>query len=186
MKITCSKGGRDRSTVVEFECTNDFAGADMTDSLSRRLDRFSVDYASVAANDNIYTVTLNCESAQKLHEAKLCIENCSFFKRWVTLSDSSKNSILSSTDTEDLDDDSPYLYLGSKQVLDSDGFYTDYTLYLNTDTGNYICMFGDNDVYGPDEDYADFVTDSRQVAFEWYDHYDGFADEEFEGEEDYD
>ena len=178
MKITCSKGGTDRSTVLEFECTNDFAGEDMTDSLSRRLDRFSVDYASVAVNGSIYTVTLNCKSAQKLHEAELCIENCSFFKRWVTLLDSSKNSILSSADMEDLDDDSPYLFLGSKRVLDSDGFYTDYTLYLNTDTGNYICMFGDNDVYEPDEDYADFVTDSRQVAFEWYDHYNGFEDDE--------
>lgn len=78
---------------------------------------------------------------------------------------------------EDDEDDSPYLYLESKQVLDSDGFYTDYTLYLNTDTGNYICMFGDNDLYEPDEDYADFVTDSEEEAYEWFEDYTGFSDD---------
>lgn len=81
------------------------------------------------------------------------------------------------TSAMELDDDSPYLYLESKQVPDSDGFYTDYTLYLNTDTGNYICMFGDNDLYEPDEDYADFVTDSEKEAYEWFENYSGFEDD---------
>lgn len=78
---------------------------------------------------------------------------------------------------DDNEDDSPYLYLESKQVLDSDGFYTDYTLYLNTDTGNYICMFGDSDLYEPDEDFADFVTDSEKEAYEWFENYTGFSDD---------
>lgn len=82
------------------------------------------------------------------------------------------------TSATELGDDSPYLYLESKQVPDSDGFYTDYTLYLNTDTGNYICMFGDNDLYEPDEDYADFVTDSKERAYEWFENYSGFEDDE--------
>lgn len=81
------------------------------------------------------------------------------------------------TSAMELDDDSPYLYLESKQVPDSDGFYTDYTLYLNTDTGNYICMFGDDALYEPDEDFADFVTDSEKAAYEWFENYNGLEDD---------
>lgn len=67
------------------------------------------------------------------------------------------------------EDDSEWIKLNRKYVLDSDGFYTDYTLYTNGD--EYICMFGDEDVYGPDPDYADFSTDSEEEALEWFDSY---------------
>lgn len=66
-------------------------------------------------------------------------------------------------------DDSQWIKLNRKYVLDSDGFYTDYTLYTNGH--EYICMFGDEDVYGPDPDYADFSTDSEEEAMEWFDSY---------------
>ena len=67
------------------------------------------------------------------------------------------------------EDDSEWIKLNHKYVLDSDGFYTDYTLYTNGH--EYICMFGDEEVYGPDPDYADFSTDSEEEAMEWFDSY---------------
>ena len=75
--------------------------------------------------------------------------------------------------------------LASKSVEDSDGFYTDYTLYTNGST--YICMFGDKEIYEPDESYADYETESEQEAWDWFNSYTGFADEEDEYDaDDYD
>lgn len=66
----------------------------------------------------------------------------------------------------------------TKSVPDSDGFLTDYTLYAKD--GVYICMFGDTDIYEPDEDDADFVTESRIEAFRWFENYEGLVDEDYE------
>ena len=74
--------------------------------------------------------------------------------------------------------------LASKSVEDSDGFYTDYTLY--TDGQTYICMFGDKNLYEPDASYADYETESEQDAWDWFNSYTGFADEEDEEYEYYD
>jgi hypothetical protein len=73
---------------------------------------------------------------------------------------------------------SDWVELASKSVEDSDGFYTDYTLY--TDGSTYICMFGDKEIYEPDENYADYETEIEQEAWDWFNSYTGFADEEDE------
>lgn len=86
--------------------------------------------------------------------------------------------------TEVYSDNSDWTELKSKSVLDSDGFYTDYTLYTNGST--FICMFGDKDIYEPDEAYADYETESEQDAWDWFNSYTGFADEEDEEYEHYD
>lgn len=80
----------------------------------------------------------------------------------------------------DIEDDqySDWRELASKSVEDSDGFNTDYTLYTNGQT--YICMFGDKDLYEPDEAYADYETENEQDAWDWFNSYAGFADEEDE------
>lgn len=80
----------------------------------------------------------------------------------------------------DIEDDqySAWKELASKSVEDSDGFYTDYTLY--TDDQTYICMFGDKNLYEPDASYADYETESEQDAWDWFNSYTGFADEEDE------
>ena len=80
----------------------------------------------------------------------------------------------------DIEDDqySAWKELASKSVEDSDGFYTDYTLY--TDGQTYICMFGDKNLYEPDASYADYETESEQDAWDWFNSYTGFADEEDE------
>lgn len=75
-------------------------------------------------------------------------------------------------------DVSDWRELASKSVEDSDGFNTDYTLYTNGET--YICMFGDKDLYEPDEAYADYETENEQDAWDWFNSYTGFADEEDE------
>ena len=86
----------------------------------------------------------------------------------------------------DIEDDqySAWRELASKSVEDSDGFYTDYTLY--TDGQTYICMFGDKNLYEPDTSYADYETESEQDAWDWFNSYTGFADEEDEEYEYYD
>lgn len=78
--------------------------------------------------------------------------------------------------TEVYSDNSDWTELESKSVLDSDGFYTDYTLYTNGST--FICMFGDKDIYEPDEAYADYETENEEEAYSWFDNYEGFADED--------
>ena len=63
-----------------------------------------------------------------------------------------------------------------KYVKDSDGFLTEYTWY--TDGTKHIFMFGDSDIYTPDEDYADHIAESDSEAEEWFDSYNGFEEEE--------
>ena len=73
--------------------------------------------------------------------------------------------------------DSEWVEVKSKTVQDFDGYDTDYTLYTNGEL--WVCMFGDSDLYEPDPDYADFVTENEDEANEWFDSYKGF--EEIEG-----
>ena len=77
-------------------------------------------------------------------------------------------------------DTDKYKKIISKQVMDSDGFYTDYTMYYNPDEDNYFFMFGDEDVYGPDPDYADWTCETNEDATEWYNNYNGFEDDDLD------
>ena len=74
-------------------------------------------------------------------------------------------------------DTDKYIKIDSKRVMDSDGFYTDYTMYYNPDEDNYFFIFGDEDVYGPDPYNADWTCDTDDEAVEWYDNYNGFEDD---------
>ena len=73
-------------------------------------------------------------------------------------------------------EDNSWKELASKSVEDLDGFITDYTLYTNGST--FICMFGDKDMYEPDEAYADYETENEQDAWDWFNSYNGFADDD--------
>lgn len=88
-------------------------------------------------------------------------------------------------DYDEIDaDNRDWQQLDTKQVQDSDGFYTDYTLYEYQgdpeDVGGdiYICMFGDRDLYSPDVDYADYATDNLREAEDWFSTYNGIYDED--------
>lgn len=77
-------------------------------------------------------------------------------------------------------DTKKYVKIASKRVKDSDGFYTDYTMYYNPDEDNYFFIFGDEDVYGPDPDYADWTCETNEEATEWYNNYNGFEDDDLD------
>jgi hypothetical protein len=66
----------------------------------------------------------------------------------------------------------------TKQVQDSDGFWTDYTLWHNTVTGMWECTFGDKEIYYPENTYADAEFETEDEAREWFECYTGFADDE--------
>lgn len=75
-------------------------------------------------------------------------------------------------------DSEEWTMLSRKSVPDSDGFLTDYALYVNADHSLYICMFGDTDLYEPDVNYADFETESESEAWEWFEDYSGLDGED--------
>lgn len=64
----------------------------------------------------------------------------------------------------------------SKLVADSNGFMTDYTMYRNINTGEYVFVFGDKDIYRPEDGYFDWECETEQEATEWFDNYNGFDD----------
>lgn len=93
----------------------------------------------------------------------------------------STEGVLGYTYDDDTEEDTGWRELQSKMVPDSDGFMTDYTLYESTSPENscqYICMFGDRDVYKPDEGYADMTFDDLGEAEDWFYSYEGLLDDE--------
>lgn len=62
--------------------------------------------------------------------------------------------------------------LDRKQVRDTDGFLTDYSLYYNTEDGRYVTVFGDADYYGPEDGDFDAEFDSEDEALDWFESYD--------------
>ena len=80
-----------------------------------------------------------------------------------------------------VDDGFDWEYVDSKEVKDSDGFMTEYTWYkrlLPSSEEQHIFIFGDSDIYGPDDSYADAEFDSYDLAKEWFDNYYGFDHDE--------
>ena len=73
---------------------------------------------------------------------------------------------------------SRYKFIKSKTVEDSDGFNTDYTMYYDTEEDRYVFVFGDRDLYSPEDGYFDWETEDKESAEEWFDNYTGFEDEE--------
>ena len=80
------------------------------------------------------------------------------------------------------DDTSEWIYLEGKQVPDMDGFYTDYTLYMRStdESPQYVCVFGDRELYSPDDGDFDYECDDETEAYEWFESYEGFTDEEMD------
>lgn len=67
----------------------------------------------------------------------------------------------------------------TKQVLDSDGFWTEYTWYKDNN-GHHVMIFGDTDLYTPENSSADAEFENEEEAKEWFDNYEGFEDEDEE------
>ena len=62
-------------------------------------------------------------------------------------------------------------YIDKKDVYDSDGFMTEYTWYRRKSDGLNVFVFGDSDIYGPEDEDWDYYTESDRQAKEWFDHY---------------
>ena len=96
------------------------------------------------------------------------------------------DTVESSTDWDDEDeyeDDVEsygFVEIASKQVEDADGFMTDYTMYRDKETGEYVFVFGDKDMYTPEQGDFDWSCDTEQEAWEWYNDYHGFGEAEDE------
>ena len=76
-------------------------------------------------------------------------------------------------------------YYGKKSVKDSDGFWTDYTMWHNLKDDTWACYFGDSDIYTPENSSPDAEFDTKEECQEWFDDYRGFEeDDEWEYEED--
>lgn len=85
---------------------------------------------------------------------------------------------------ESLNEDIPAMYgdgfyrIDIKHVKDSDGFLTDYTWWYDAATDQHIFIFGDSEVYTPEDSSPDWETDSEETAQEWWDNYVGPYDDE--------
>lgn len=81
--------------------------------------------------------------------------------------------------TESFDDDfEQYTYIKSKDVNDADGYLTEYTMYYDEVEDRYVFVFGDSDIYNPNDGYEefDYECDTERAADEWFDNYEGFED----------
>lgn len=85
---------------------------------------------------------------------------------------------------ENLNEDYPntigdrYYRIDIKHVTDSDGFLTDYTWWYDAATDQHIFIFGDSEIYTPEDSSPDWETDSEETAKEWWDNYVGPYEDE--------
>lgn len=74
--------------------------------------------------------------------------------------------------------DSGWREVDSKPVKDWDDFWTDYTWYVDA-TGHHVFIFGDKDIYGPEDTPDHEVDGDYSEAEEWFLSYEGaFGDED--------
>lgn len=80
------------------------------------------------------------------------------------------------------DDDEPgdetWEFVKSKEIRDWDGWLTEYSWYRNSDGLN-VFVYGDSDVYRPEDGEWDWETESDAEAQEWFENYTG-ADEDLD------
>lgn len=127
--------------------------------------------AQVADYNNLYRTDYSAE-----YEDAVDVESAEFVGRLSDLEDRVGSS---------------FTEIASKQVQDSDGFMTDYTMYRDTETGEYVFVFGDKDIYTPEQGDFDWSCDEGEEAWDWFYDYTGFSEEdegndEYEDDEHYD
>lgn len=75
----------------------------------------------------------------------------------------------------DYDETPEWEMVDKKSVLDYDGFWTDYSLWHNLITDEWVCIFGDIDLYNPVTTYSDVEFETEDEAREWFEDYNGFV-----------
>lgn len=91
----------------------------------------------------------------------------------------SKNDSFRKPVNESLSDDR-YEEIKSKTVQDSDGFWTDYTMYFDHNENKYVFVFGDKEMYSPEDGEFDWEEENPQAAEEWFDSYEGVVEDDLE------
>lgn len=81
-------------------------------------------------------------------------------------------------DDDDDDEETGYEFVRSKEVYDSNGFLTEYTWYRRKSDGLNVFVFGDRDLYRPEDGGWDYETEGEENAWDWYSNYNGFSDED--------
>lgn len=99
----------------------------------------------------------------------------------VTKYDNPSKSYLKESFEEDEDDhEGRYHFIARKSVYDADGFTTDYTMYYDSGEDKYVMVFGDGDIYSPEDEEFDAEFEDEDTAREWFDSYEGFTEEDMD------
>ena len=61
-----------------------------------------------------------------------------------------------------------YTVVDHKMVEDYNGFTTDYTWYYDEVEEKHLFIFGDRELYNPEEDTPDFECDRWKEAYDWF------------------
>ena len=72
-----------------------------------------------------------------------------------------------------------FIEIASKSVTDADGFYTDYTMYQDTETEGFVFIFGDKDYYLPEDTDFDWECETEEEAWAWFSDYTGIEEEDW-------
>lgn len=76
-----------------------------------------------------------------------------------------------------------YVRIASKDIFDEDGFLTEYTWYAvveGEDVVNYVFVYGDSEIYYPEDGWYDHECENYNVARNWFDKYKSAYEEEME------
>lgn len=175
-RICCSFTGEPDPTGISERSLRDAQKAKTWQEVYKLFDKIVDKYMPDAEKIekevyNLYSKNKGLKQYQEAYdhwmdEADLSIEN------------NEEDEIESSVDIDEETEDPKWICLDIKHVRDSDGMLTDYALYTTKDEDKYICMFGDADVYAPDEMYADAEFDTEDEALEWFENYVGPGDED--------
>lgn len=75
-------------------------------------------------------------------------------------------------DIQDENSNRDWELIDKKTVHDWDGFTTDYTLWKKNGEDYWVCVFGDSDIYGPEDGDFDVEFNNEREALEWFRYYD--------------
>ena len=141
---------------------------------------FTIPYADLKHDTSIDTTYILDSISDEVSDKLESVESSKH------VDDEKQSQIRATYQYDEMDeyDDSLWDMLESKSIRDTGGFLTEYTLYEYTgdpadvNDDKYICMYGDRDLYPPDETFADFATSNEDEAYEWFENYIGPGDEE--------
>lgn len=85
-------------------------------------------------------------------------------------------------DTWVSDDELDFELIDRKSVTDTDSFMTDYSWYQDSN-GRHVFVFGDSDMYQPEDGNFDYECEDDNEARSWFDNYKGPGDVEEEYED---